>query len=96
MALQIVILISLFSVNSVSAMDLLSIQVDQLGRPLDPSQDECNMIRTIGIFDLLDIPMDVKQIMACVQHLLCYYNYDVKQNAQLEVCLKVGVNNSIN
>lgn len=87
----IITLISILLISDVGATDYKSVEVDNLGRAVDPSVDECDWIRTLGVFDLLDVPMDVKQIMACIQHMICYYDYNEEQMSQLNVCIEVAV-----
>lgn len=79
------------SSHSGSSIDIGSIPVDIKGRPLEKGVDECKYVRTIGIFDLLDCPMDGKQIFGVFQHILCEYDYDQNQLNQIYVCIRLAV-----
>lgn len=79
------------SSHSGSSIDIGSIPVDAKGRPLEKGVDECKYVRTIGIFDLLDCPMDGKQIFGVFQHILCEYDYNQNQLNQIKVCIRLAV-----
>lgn len=84
-------LIVIVSSHSRSSIEIGSIPVDTKGRPLEKKVDECGYVRTIGVFDLIDCPMDGKQILGVFQHILCEYAYDQNQMNQINVCIRLAV-----
>lgn len=83
--------IVIVSSHSGSTIQIGRIPVDAKGRPLEKGVDECKYVRTIGTFDLLDCPMDGKQIFGVFQHILCEYNYDQNQMNQINLCIQLAV-----
>lgn len=87
----IVIFLFVAVVSTMAQEKYRNIQVDQRGRVLDKDQLDCAKVRTLGMTDLLDVPMDSKEVMAIVRQQLCFFDYDDNQRQQFNLCLKVGV-----
>lgn len=85
------LLLSVILIGSAAAAEFNYIETDQRGRALNPDQNDCATVRTLGIFDLLDVPMDCKQMLAIFRLMFCFYNYNADQRQQFNVCLRVGV-----